>query len=93
MPWEEDLACRCWRWRRRRTCASAWKRVEAGRERGGVGDNARLRPERQTRGRGREGGSAAHAEEVLAGGGGVVGDGIGDVEIGGDGQQWPRWWR
>jgi len=30
-------------------------------------------------------------EEVLASG--VVGDEIGDVEIGGDGQQWPRCWR
>ena len=79
------------------TCASgAWKRVEAGREEGRGGENAGLRPERPRREGGGEGGkagSAARAEEVLAGGGGVVGDGIGDVEIGGDGQQWPRRWR
>ena len=60
------------------TCASAWK-VETGRERGGGITRAADAPE------GREGGSAARTEEVLASG--VVGDGIGDVEIGGDGQQ------
>ena len=71
------------------------RRVEEGRGGeggGGGGENAGLRPERPRReggGEGGEAGSAARAEAVLAGGGGVVGDGIGDVEIGGDGQQWP----